>query len=431
MDNKKNLSENYITYGYVSEIRNFGNLLFLILRNEYKNEQITFFKKDCIDLYNLAKDITKESVVKVIGTKKEAEKAMNGYEVIPNSIEILTKAQAPVPLDISGKIESTFDARINNRFLDLRMPEHKAIFSIRSKIYKAVVDYFDNNNFTNITTPKIVVNGVESGAELFKMDYFGKPAYLSQSPQVYKQMMIIAGFNKVYEIAPVFRAEKSNTTRHMCEFTGIDFEVGFIKDYNEVMDIVENLLKYILVYIKENCKKELEILKVEINIPEKIPRVNMLEVKKLLEEKGKKLKVEDDLDSEAEKLVYEIAKEKYNSEFMFVTNYPFNVRPFYHMCFEKEINALKTTKSFDLIWKGVEISTGAQREHRLEILEKQIQEKEMNLEDMKYYIDMFRYGVPPHGGTGLGLDRITELLLNLSNVKEAVLLPRDPDRLTP
>ena len=425
------MDEKYTTYGYVSEIRNFGNLMFLILRNAYKTEQITFFKKDCPDLYSQAKEVTKESVVKVVGVKKDAEKAMNGYEVIPESFEIITKSDAPVPLDISGKIESTFDARINHRFLDLRMPEHRAIFLVRSKVYKAVVDYFDNKDFININTPKIVVNGVESGAELFKMDYFGKPAYLAQSPQIYKQMMIIAGLNKVYEIAPVFRAEKSNTTRHMTEFTGIDFEVGFIKDYYDVKDVVEGLLIHILKYVNENCKKELELLNVQIKIPTKIPMMDMPSVKKLLKEKGKVLSEEDDLDSEAEKLVYEIAKEKFDSEFLFVTNYPFSARPFYHMCFKELIDGLKTTQSFDLIWKGVEIATGAQREHRVEVLKEQMQEKEMNLEDMKYYTDMFRYGVPPHGGTGLGLDRIVELLLNLPNVKEAVILPRDPDRLTP
>jgi aspartyl-tRNA synthetase len=423
--------EEYITQGYVSEIRNFGNLMFLILRNGFKTEQITFFKKDCPELYAQAKDLTKESVVKVTGTKKDAEKAMNGYEVIPIKFEVITKADAPVPLNISGKIESTFDARINHRFLDLRMPEHRAIFVVRSKIYKAAVDYFNSNDFINITTPKIVVNGVESGAELFKMDYFGRPAYLAQSPQVYKQMMIAAGLNKVYELGPVFRAEKSNTTRHMTEFTGIDFEMGFINDYTDVLKVVEGLMTSILTYVNKTCKFELELLGIDVKIPTEFPKMDMPTLKKMLKERGKELGPLDDLDSEAEKIVYEIAKEKFNSEFLFVTNFPFEARPFYHMCFEEPVDGVKTTCSFDLIWKGVEICTGAQREHRVEILKNQIKEKEMNAQDMDYYINMFRYVIPAHGGTGLGLDRITELLLNLPTVKEAVLLPRDPDRLTP
>jgi len=422
--------EKYVTKGYIFETRNFGNLLFLIIRNGYDYEQITFFKKENPDLYAIAKDLTKESIIKVVGEKKVSEQAMNGYEVIPETLEVLSVAKAPIPLNISGKIESTFDTRINNRYIDLRIPKNRAIFKIRSSIVRATTDYFDNNDFFCINTPKLVEGGVESGAQLFKVDYFGRPAYLAQSPQVYKEMMIVGGFNKVYEIGEVFRAENSNTTRHLTEFTGIDFEIGFIEDYNDVMDVVEGLMKEILTYVNKNNKREMELLGINIKIPEKMPRVKMSEVKKMLKEKGKILSEEDDLDPESEKLVYEIAKEKYDSEFMFVTDYPFSVRPFYHMCY-KDATGKRTTYSFDLIWKGCEICTGAQREHRPEILEEQITDKGMNLKDMEYYIRMASYGSPPHGGTGLGLDRIAQLLIGLLNVKEAVLFPRDPDRLNP
>lgn len=416
--------EKYTTVGYVSEIRNFGNLMFVIVRKGYDYEQITFFKKDCPELYNQAKDLTKESIIKIVGEKKQAEKAMNGYEVIPENFEIISKAKAPVPLDISGKIESTFDARINHRYIDLRMPEHKAIFVIRSQVYKASVDFFNKNEFINITTPKLVDCGVESGAELFKLDYFGKPAYLSQSPQVYKQMMIVSGFEKVYEIGPVFRAEKSNTTRHTTEFTGIDFEIAFA-DYEEILKITKELMTHIIKHVKENCKKELEILKINLTEPKEMGVIDMPTLKNLLKEKGKTLTEEEDLDSEAEKLAYEIAKEKFGSDFLFVKDYPFEARPFYH---KKEG---QKTKSFDLIWKGVEICTGSERETRVDVLKKQIQEKGLKEEDLNYYIEMLEYGSPPHGGCGIGLDRIVEILLNLPNVKEAVLLPRDPQRLTP
>jgi len=420
----------YTTKGYIFETRNFGNLLFLIIRNGYDYEQITFFKKENPDIYAIAKDLTKESIIKVIGEKKNSEQAMNGYEVIPETLEVLSVAKAPIPLNISGKIESTFDTRINNRYIDLRIPKNRAIFKIRSSIVRATTDYFDNNGFFCINTPKLVEGGVESGAQLFKVDYFGRPAYLAQSPQVYKEMMIIAGFNKVYEIGEIFRAENSNTTRHLTEFTGIDFEIGFIENYNDVMDVVEGMMKEILIHVTENNKREIELLGIDIKIPEKIPRIKMQEVKRMLKEKGKFLSEEDDLDPESEKLVYEIAKEKYNSEFMFVTDYPFSCRPFYHMCYKDE-KGKRVTYSFDLIWKGCEICTGAQREHRPEILTEQIIEKEMNLKDMEYYIRMDSYGSPPHGGTGLGLDRIAQLLIGLANVKEAVLFPRDPDRLNP
>ena len=423
--------EKYTARGYVSEIRNFGNLMFFILRDQYKKEQITFFKKDNPEMFEKAKSITKESVVVVTGEKKTSEQAMNGYEVIPQTLEILSISDAPVPLDISGKIESGFDTRINYRYVDLRVPENLAIFKVRSKIIRAVTDFFDNENFININTPKMVSNGVESGAELFEIKYFDRPAYLSQSPQVYKQMMIAGGFNKVYEIGEVFRAEKSHTTRHLTEFTGIDMEMGYIKDPEEVMVVLENMLKYVLTEIKTNCKEELEILKVEIKIPDKIPRITMKDAKVMLKTKGKNYPDEEDLDSEGEKMFGDMVLEKYGSEFVFLTEFPFTKRPFYHMCKDEKENGLKITKSFDLIWKGCEISTGAQREHRTVILKEQIAEKGMSLEDMDYYVKMLSYGVPSHGGAGLGLDRITQLMLNLANVKEAVLLPRDPERLTP
>jgi aspartyl-tRNA synthetase len=367
----------------------------------------------------------------VTGTKKDSEQAMNGYEVIPETLEILSISDAPVPLDISGKIDSGFDARINYRYIDLRVPENLAIFKVRSKIVRAVTDFFDEKGFININTPKMVSNGVESGSELFEINYFGNKAYLSQSPQVYKQMMIAGGFNKVYEIGEVFRAEKSHTTRHLTEFTGIDMEMGYIKDQKEVMKVIEDLMKYVLKYVDKECKQELELLKVKINTPKKIPKITMKQAKELLKEKGKLIPAEEDLDSEGEKLLGDIVKEKYDSDFVFLTEFPFTKRPFYHMCKNKKENGLKITKSFDLIWKGCEIATGAQREHRVEILKQQIAEKGMSVEDMDYYVKMLSYGVPSHGGTGLGLDRITQLMLNLANVKEAVLLPRDPERLTP
>jgi len=423
--------EKYIARGYVSEIRNFGNLMFFILRDQYKKEQITFFKKDNPEMFEKAKKITKESVVVVSGEKKISEQAMNGYEVIPETLDILSLSDAPVPLDISGKIESGFDARVNYRHIDLRVPENLAIFKVRSKIVRAVTDFFDEKGFININTPKIVCNGVESGSELFEINYFGNKAFLSQSPQVYKQMMIASGFNKVYEIGEVFRAEKSHTSRHLTEFTGIDMEMGYIKDPEEVYSVLEELIKYILKEVKKECKQELELLKVKIKIPEKIPRITMKDAKKILKEKGKIIPAEEDLDSEGEKILGDLVLEKFDSEFVFLTEFPFAKRPFYHMCEIDSETKQKITKSADLIWKGCEICTAAQREHRVAALKEQIIEKGLSLKDMDYYVKILSYGAPSHGGAGLGLDRITQLMLNLANVKEAVLLPRDPERLTP
>ncbi|RLI96699.1 MAG: aspartate--tRNA(Asn) ligase, partial [Candidatus Aenigmatarchaeota archaeon] len=346
----------------------------------------------------------------------------------PESIDVLSKAETPLPIEIGDNIKTGLDKRLDFRFLDLRNPRHNAIFRIRSQMYKAAVDFFDDQGFTNINTPKITVAGVESGAELFPIVYFNREAFLSQSPQIYKQTMVAAGFERVYEIAPVFRAEKSHTTRHLTEFTGVDFEMGFIKDMHDVMDVNEGLMKHIIGHLLKKCPGELEMFGIKPKVPGKIPRITMDEAKKMLESGGKKLPADEDLDAEGEKMLGDIIKEKHGEDFVFVYNYPWKKRPFYHMKPEDNPNV---TLSFDLIWNGVEIATGAQREHRYDVLKKQAKEKGINLDEMKDYSNIFKYGCPPHGGTGLGLDRLVECLLRLDNIREAILLPRDPERLTP
>jgi len=410
--------------GWARDVKNLGKVAFIKLRDIKGETQVTAlpdFKK-----FNNLNDISKESVISVIGIVKNSQLKSGAKEVILEDYEILSKADV-LPIDISGKIPTTFDKRIDNRFLDTRRPEISAIFKVRAELFKAIVDFFESNNFINIQTPKITAAGVESGAELFKIKYFDRDAYLAQSPQIYKQMFVCGGFERVYEIGPVFRAEKSHTTRHLTEFTGVDFEMGFINSFEDVMDTIENMFKYILFHVNKKCRKELEILKVKIEVPSKIPRVKMKEIKEILKKEYKKeLPEEEDFDPEAEKMVGEIAKKKYGSDFIFVTHYPWSKRPFYHM----KPNA-KETCSFDLLWRGVEVATGAQREHRYDILKKQAEEKGIDLDAMKDYAALFKFGAPPHGGAGFGLDRMTQRLLNLENVKEALLLPRDPERLTP
>lgn len=415
--------------GWVEEIRIFGGLKFLIVRDKEGTFQITIPKKAVSqELFDSIDEITKESVISAEGIIKEAKQARMGVEMIPEKIELISKANAPVPLDLSGKIESDLSVRLDWRFLDLRNEKRQAIFKIRSKIFRFACEYFDNAGFVNINTPKITALGLESGADLFEVKYFDKKAFLAQSPQLYKQMMVCAGFEKVYELGAVFRAEKSHTTRHLAEFTGIDFEQAFIESEHDVMDTVEELMKYIIKHLNEECKKELSLFERKLIIPKKIPRISMDEAKKMLSEKGHKLAREDDLDSSGEKLFGELIKKKFDSEFVFVTMFPEEKRPFYHM--KPEDNS-KVTKSFDLIWNGIEIATGAQREHRYELLKKQAKEKGLDLDKMKGYVEIFKYGCPPHGGAGLGLDRIVESLLELDNIREGILLPRDPERLYP
>ncbi len=425
---KKDAGKKAILCGWAEHIKLKGKIGFLNLRDRYGITQIFLNQKLCEQL----KDVKREAVLLVQGEIKvrpeaNAKLKTGEIEVSAEKIEVLNNAE-PLPLETTD-INTDISKRLDYRFLDTRRPEINAIFNIRSKILKAVIDFFDQNKFINIQTPKLTVIGVESGAELFNVKYFNREVCLAQSPQIYKQMFVIGGLEKVYEIGPVFRAEKSHTTRHLTEFTGIDFEMGFIKDENDVMDVIEEMMKHTIKSVKENCNEELKLLKIDVDVPKKIPRITLAEAKKLLKEKGKILPEDEDPDPEAEKLIGSIIKEKYKSDFVFLTRYPVKKRPFYHMRPEDDQT---TTKSFDLIWNGVEVATGAQREHRLDILRKQAKEKGIDLDkEMKNYADIFKYGAPPHGGVGFGLDRLTQRLLNIENIREVILLPRDPERITP
>ena len=412
--------------GWVQEIRNIGKIKFVILRDRSGDMQTIALKKETeAESFALIDQLTPESVIEITGTVKENKESRWGIEVLVKTLTLISKAATPLPIDNSDKSTTHIDKRLDYRFLDTRNIKHQAIFKVRGKIAKILTNFLDTNGFTNINTPKLTTIGVESGSELFKVNYFGRAVYLSQSPQLYKQMFVAGGFERVYEIGPVFRAEKSHTTRHLTEFTGVDFEMGFITDYTDVMEMIELMMSDLLMNMKKEAAPELKIVGVEHALPGNIPRLTMAEAKKLLATKGKKYASDDDLDAEGERLLGEIIKEKYHSEFVFVTEYPWKVRPFYHM---KQEGRPGVTKSFDLLFNGVEIATGAQREHRYEILKAQAQEKGLDLDQMKEYAEIFLYGLPPHGGVGFGLDRLTQRLLRLDNVREAVLLPRDPVR---
>ncbi len=430
-DTPKMKGKNAFVQGWAHDLRNFGGLKFIILKDRTGKVQATLPKKSVSkELFNSFDEISKESVLYVKGKVQKSEKAQMGVEIIPSEIEIISKADAPVPLDISGKIESDLSSRLDHRFLDLRNRKSVAIFTIRGKVLKYAVEYFDSAGFININTPKLTTIGVETGAELFEVKYFDRKAYLAQSPQVYKQMFVAAGLERVYEIAPVYRAEKSRTSAHLTEFTGIDFEQGFIRDEHDVMDTVEGLFRHIFKRLNEECKEELTILERRLAFPKKIPRVTMKEAKEMLaKEKGFKLGAEEDLNLETQGALAEIIKKGWKSEFVFVYRYPFAIRPFYHM---KPANEPNISMSFDLLWNGVEVATGSQREHRHEVLKRQAKDAGIDLDrDMKEYAEIFKYGCPPHGGTGLGLDRMVQGLLDIENIREVILLPRDPDRIAP
>ncbi len=427
---KKDAGKKVTLAGWVDSVRISGKIGFLDLRDRKGKTQVFLNAELAKEFRNL----NREEVLQISGLVKarpESQVKAPGtgeIEVSAEEILILSSAETPLPIDLTEETATSLDKRLDYRFLDLRKEKIKDIFTVRSKIYSTTVKFFEKEGFIAIQTPKLTASGVESGAEEFKINYFGKAAALAQSPQVYKQMFVVSGLERVYEIAPIFRAEKSHTVRHLTEFTGVDFEMGFIQDENDVMDMIEKYFIFLLSELKVSCKEEFSRLGVTVNVPKKIPKYSIHEARKMLKEKGKLVPEEEDLDAEAEKMVGDYIKDKFKCDFVFMLDYPWKKRAFYHMRPDRDKSV---TKGFDLLFNGVEIATGAQREHRLSVLKAQALEKGIDIEKMPFYRDVFRYGCPPHGGVGFGLDRITAQILNLDNVREAILLPRDPERLTP
>lgn len=412
--------------GFVEELRLLGNLAFVILRRREGTLQVIVKKKENPEIFDELNKITVESVISVKGIVQLTEQARNGFEISAKEIKLITKAE-PLPLDISGKIKSELPNRLDNRFLDLRLRKNQNIFLLRSKFLGYVNEYFQKEEFVCVNTPKITTIGAESGATLFKVDYMGKTAFLSQSPQVYKQMLQAAGFEKIYEIGAVFRAEKSHTTRHLTEFTGLDAELSYVNKLSDVTDVAEKMFKWVFAKLEKNDKTILDEMKIKFNIPKKFSIIKFYDALELLQKKYAKKITDDDLDPEGEALLGKHFLETEKSDFVFVIDYPISCRPFYHN-YNKD---KKTTNSFDLLYKGQEITTGAIREHRLDLFLAQAKAKGLNLDDLKEYSKLLRYGCPSHGGFGMGLDRIIGRMLDLENTKEAVLFPRDPERLTP
>ena len=338
---------------------------------------------------------------------------------------MLSKAEPelaiPVVTEKSGE-ETDITKRFDWRWLDLRKAERLQIFKVWTELEAGFRDYFLKNDFIQIYAPSFMSTPSESGADVFEVNYFDRKAYLAQSPQFYKQMAMAAGFEKVFITGPVFRAEPSFTTRHMTEFTGWDFEVSYIDSHYDVMKIEEELIIAGFTRLKEKLGMDIEVPTAPF------PKISMSDAKSMLKEAGISVERELDLSPEEERELSRIVKEKFNNDFIFVTEYPVAVRPFYHMRVD---TAPSLTKSFDLLYKGIEITTGAQREHRVEVLEKQATEKGMDLSSIKEYIDFFRYGCPPHGGVGMGPGRMIMRLLDLPSVKEVTFLPRDVKRLKP
>lgn len=428
----KHFNEEIEVEGFIDNIRNLQWVQFVILRDKTGKVQITIEKEpsENQELVETINHLTLESTVKIKGKLLESPKVkLNGMEIIPSHIEVTSISSPELPVNIKEKDAQEIDTRLDYRFLDLRNEYNAKIFAIQSEMVKSMREYLYQNDFMEIHTPKLIATASESGSEVFEVKYFDRKAYLAQSPQFYKQMAMASGFERIFEVGPVFRAENSNTSRHTTEFTGFDLEFSYIHSYEDVMDLEEALLTKMLKDIKEKYGDYiLETYGKEVIVPEnKFPRVKLADLYQALETRYG-YKVEDaakvDLTTEAEKLAYQYAMEEYHSEFIFVTDYPSEKRAFYHM--RKD----GIPQGYDLIWRGVEITTGAQREHRYDILKAQAEEKGLT-KDVEFYLEFFKYGCPPHGGFGLGVDRLTMLLLGLPSLKEAMFIFRGPNRLNP
>lgn len=422
-----NLKEEEISKisGWIDTIRDTKYMIFIMLKDRSGKIQVSIEKSTCLELVEKLDGLLANSVVAFTGKMVKSEYVkQGGKEFLPESLDILSRAEA-LPIDDTASI----DTRMDYRWIDLRSEKNNLMLKVQSAFVEGMRNYVLIQDFTEIHTPKIIGTASESGSDVFEVKYFDQKAYLAQSPQFYKQMAMASGLERIFEIAPAFRAENSNTNRHTTEFTSFDIEFSYIESYEDVMDMEENILIAGLTYVKKLYGDKIkEIFNQEVIIPAKpFPRIKLDD---LYQELAKRFDYQipehdiGDMNAEAEKLTSKYALEEFGHEFIFITDFKKTKRAFYHMR-ENDI-----PQGYDLIWRGTEITTGAQREHRYEILKKQAEEKGLGA-DVKFYLEFFKYGCPPHGGFAIGIDRLTMLLLGLPSLKEEMFLFRGPSRLTP
>jgi len=413
-------------HGMVYKIRKMSDFAFVLLRTKRAvvqciyNPQFSGFPLETLK---------EESAVYVTAIVIAEKRSRTGYELQMLSVEVLSEPEELSPIVINNKrVDTSMENLLNYRPVTLRNEKERAVFKLQEGICRAIREFLTKENFTEIHSPKIVAEGAEGGANIFKLDYFGKQAYLAQSPQFYKQMMV-GVFERVFEIAPVFRAEKHDTARHLNEYTSVDFEMGFIESFEDIMQTETGMLRYIMSFLKENYEPELFMLKVELPEITEIPAVKFLEAKELVaREYHREIKDMHDFEPEEEKLLCELIRKQTGSEFVFVTHYPSAKRPFYAM--DSKENPAETL-SFDLLFRGLEVTTGGQRIHNYKEQVAKMEARGMDTEAFGSYLMMHKHGMPPHGGLGLGLERLTSKLLNQENVRFATLFPRDINRVTP
>lgn len=429
-DLKENLNKEVEVQAFVENIRDLQYVQFVILRSDSIRLQMTIEKEGNSEFVDVISNLPLESTVKVKGMLLESPKVkLNAMELIPSDISVTSYSLSELPIDLKSSDNSLRETRLDYRFLDLRNDKNNLFFKCQTTVLNAMRNYWYENDFIEINSPKISAKAAESGAEVFKLDYFGQEACLSQSPQFYKQMAMASGFNKVFEIGPAFRAENSHTSYHATEIQMIDAEISFIDSVEDVMRMQEAWVKY---FMKELKKKHGEAIKkvfgIDIDdVTNNFPRLTLAEAKKIVKDKYKYVaEKEDDLDRKEEDYICKYCKKEYNSDFVFITKWPFSARPFYHM---KDSEGYSC--SYDLLYKGLELTTGAQRENRYDILRKQIIEKEIDPKELEFYLDFFKYGCPPHGGFGFGLSRLMMQIFEIDNIREATFIYRGPTRIKP
>lgn len=411
--------------GWIHRIRKLGKIAFIILRDRSGLCQCIIDTKE-FDV----KGLKLESVVEIEGEVKEVEQknSERKAELAVTKLNILVKVEEDLPIEINkDELEANIDKVLDYRILSLRNPKTNAIFRVQAVLAAGFSEFLRDEGFTEVFTPKIVAEGTEGGTELFKVKYFEKDAYLAQSPQFYKQMLVGAGYERVYEIGHVYRAEEHNTPRHINEYVSLDLEMGFIKDEEDIMNLETRLLKSMLKKVEGECKEELKLLNAELpSIEGDIPKMRLSEAIQILKDNYGRENLTKDLDPDGEKQISDYVLKHYNSDFVFLTHYPRIKRPMYAMPAEENL-----THSFDLIFRGLEITTGGQRIHQYEKLKESIESRGMNAESFTGYLEAFKYGMPPHGGLAIGLERITAQLLGIRNIRETTLFPRDRERLAP
>ncbi|HUV24015.1 MAG TPA: aspartate--tRNA(Asn) ligase [Methanomassiliicoccales archaeon] len=431
--NSRNLTEEDFNQerefsGWVQDVRALGGISFLILRDRYGLIQVAAPKKKVDPLvFETINTVPRESVVRILGEVKESKQAKMGWELIPSRIEILNKAASPLPMGVVDKVNVEADTRFNHRYIDIRRPEIRAVFEIKSLVVEAIGSYLRKQDFVEIFTPKIVASGAEGGATLFPIQYFERKAYLAQSPQLYKQILMATGLDRVFEISPAFRAEPSDTVRHVSEFISFDGEMAYISSQKDVLATIEGCMQHIIKNVKENGKHYLEILETDISVPRTpYPIIPYTEAVDMLSSEGKEIEEMGDIDTEGEKLLGDIMIER-GYEMYWIIEYPEVSKPFYIM----EKDGTPYSYSFDLDYRGQEISSGGQREHRYDRLVERMKKKGLDPDSFQFYLNAFNYGMPPHGGWGIGLERVVQNMLGLPNIREAIMFPRDRNRLEP